>query len=161
MQAALTGHLVLSSVHANDAVRAVSRVIDLGVEPFLLASALLGVVAQRMVRKIDPHCPVAYTPGDDELDALGIPQGRSGARFYKGEGCYFCSFTGYHGRTGLFEIVVATDEFKSLVMKSAGHTDLWTQAIDDGMVSMREDGAHKALAGITTPLEVMRSVYTL
>jgi len=161
VQAALTGHLVLSSVHANDAVRAVTRMVDLGVEPFLLSSALLGVVAQRMVRKIDSHCPVAYEPEEDEIRALRSWDMSPEARFYKGEGCYFCSYTGYHGRTGLFEVLAPSDEFKALVLRSAGQGELLDQALADGFRTMRQDGTQKALAGLTTPFEVLRSVYTL
>jgi len=161
VQAALTGHLVLSSVHANDAVRAVTRMIDLGVEPFLLSSALLGVVAQRMVRKIDTHCSKPHEPEDEEIRALGSHEPLPNARFFKGEGCYFCSFTGYHGRTGLFEILAPSDEFKALILRLAGQGELLDQALADGFKTMRHDGAQKALTGVTTPFEVVRSVYTL
>jgi len=161
VQAALTGHLVLSSVHANDAVRAVTRMVDLGVEPFLLSSALLGVVAQRMVRKIDWHCREPYEPDDEELRAMGSDGIGPEARFHKGEGCYFCSFTGYHGRTGLFEVLTPSDEYKASVLRSAGQAELLDQAIADGFRTMRQDGVQKALAGLTTPYEVLRSVYAL
>jgi len=161
VQAALTGHLVLSSVHANDAIRAVTRMVDLGVEPFLLSSALLGVVAQRMVRKIDTHCTKPYEPNEEEFRALGSPAAGPEARFFKGEGCYFCSFTGYHGRTGLFEVLAPSDEFKALVLRSVGQGELLDQALADGFRTMRQDGVQKAIEGVTTPFEVLRSVYTL
>jgi len=161
VQAALTGHLVLSSVHANDAIRAVTRMVDLGVEPFLLSSALLGVVAQRMVRKIDTHCTKSYEPNEEEFRALGSPAAGPEARFFEGEGCYFCSFTGYHGRTGLFEVLAPSDEFKALVLRSVGQGELLDQALADGFRTMRQDGVQKAIEGVTTPFEVLRSVYTL
>ncbi|MEE8363201.1 MAG: GspE/PulE family protein [Dehalococcoidia bacterium] len=162
VQAALTGHLVLSSVHANDAVRALTRIVDLGVEPFLLSSALLGVVAQRMVRRIDTHCPVAYTPGPEELEALGglLGEDQDDVQLYKGEGCHFCSYTGYRGRTGLFEVLTATDDLRALIMKQASHLELSEQAKADGLHTMREDGTRKILDGVTTPFEVLRSVHT-
>ncbi|MFW6174859.1 MAG: GspE/PulE family protein, partial [Chloroflexota bacterium] len=163
VQAALTGHLVLSSVHANDSVRAVTRLLDLGVEPFLLSSALLGVVAQRMVRRIDSHCPVAYAPDEDELKSLRGVSDRftEDSHLYLGEGCHFCSFTGYHGRTGMFEVLTASDDFKAMVMRSSDYLDLSRQAVSDGMITMREDGAGKILSGATTPFEVLRSIHTV
>jgi general secretion pathway protein E len=161
IQAALTGHLVLSSIHANDAVRAVNRIIDLGVEPFLLSSALLGVVAQRMVRRVDSHCQAPYVPTEDEIASLDGREYLGEAQFVKGEGCYFCSFTGYHGRIGLFETLQASDKFKGLVARSVGQDQLIEQAAEDGFTIMRVDGLRKAAAGVTTPSEVMRSVYTL
>jgi type II secretory ATPase GspE/PulE/Tfp pilus assembly ATPase PilB-like protein len=161
VQAALTGHLVLSSIHANDATRAVTRIVDLGVEPFLLSSALLGVVAQRMIRKIDPHCSVPYWPEERDLQILEGKPDDPGARLYKGEGCYFCSSTGYFGRTGVFEVLVASDDFKSLVNKGAGHQELLARATADGLVTMKEDSIGKALQGVTTPIEILRSVYAL
>ncbi|MCH8223278.1 MAG: type II/IV secretion system protein [Chloroflexi bacterium] len=161
IQAALTGHLVLSSVHANDAIRSITRVIDLGVEPFLLSSALLGVVSQRMVRKIDPHCAVKHTPTVEEIAAMGGSDSLKEAEFMQGEGCYFCSFTGYHGRTGLFEVLAASEKFKGLIARSPSHDELADQARADGYRTIREDGVRKARRGVTTPVEVMRSVYTI
>ena len=161
VQAALTGHLVLSSVHANDAVRAVARVIDLGVEPFMLSSALLGIVSQRMVRRIDTHCKVDYHPTSEELAALDLTEENMPESFVTGEGCAFCSFTGYYGRTGLYEVLTATDAFKTLITRSQDPEALRQQAVDDGFASLRVDGTAKVVSGITTPSEVMRSVYSL
>ena len=163
VQAALTGHLVLSSVHANDAVRAVSRIVDLGVEPFLLSSALLGVVAQRMVRKIDTHCPVLYSPDPGEATALrdlGYVSDGADVQLYRGDGCHFCGDTGYHGRTGLFEVLRATDDFRDLIMAEAGYTELLKQARSDGLLTMKRDGLIKVLDGTTSLFEVLRSVHT-
>jgi len=163
IQAALTGHLVLSSVHANDSIRAVSRIIDLGVEPFLLSSALLGVVAQRMVRKIDTNCPVLYQPDAGEMSALedlGYESQGGSIELYRGDGCHFCGDTGYHGRTGLFEVLKATDDFRELIMAEAGYMDLYKQAVTDGFLTMKQDGLNKVLDGETTLFEVLRSVHT-
>ena len=114
-----------------------------------------------MVRKIDAHCQAAYEPEHDELRALGELEIGAGARFYKGEGCYFCSFTGYHGRTGIFEVLAPSDEFKQLIMHGASHTEMLDRAMADGFRTMRRDGTQKALSDMTTPFEVLRSVYTL
>ena len=161
VQAALTGHLVMSTVHANDSVRAVSRMVDLGVEPFLLASALLGVISQRMIRLVCDHCAKSKVPEGDEANAareLGFDPSKE---MPAGEGCYFCSFTGYRGRTGLYEILTASEEFRQLVLKGADPSALLEAARKTGFRSMKEDGIEKIKEGVTTPFEVMRSVYSL
>ena len=161
VQAALTGHLVMSSVHANDAVRAVSRMVDLGVEPFLLSSALLGVVSQRMVRMICDHCMKESVPEGDDATAA-IEMGFDADKpMKKGEGCYFCSFTGYRGRTGLYEILVATEDFRQQILVETDNAKLLGTAKKGGFRSMREDGLEKVQKGLTSPTEVMRSVYSL
>ncbi len=160
VQAALTGHLVLSTVHANDAVRAVTRMLDLNIESFLLSSALLGVVSQRMVRRVCSHCRVKYQPEQEEAAVcrdLGLAPGQE---LQKGEGCYFCSFTGYRGRTGIFEVLTATEPIRALILKHANNAELLEVAREEGFKTMKEDGAHKVALGITTPSEIMRSVYT-
>ena len=161
VQAALTGHLVMSSVHANDAVRAVSRMVDLGVEPFLLSSALLGVVSQRMVRKVCDHCVADKVPEGEEAAAAEQMGFGAGSKIPMGEGCYFCGFTGYRGRTGIYEVLSASEEFRQLIMQKASNTDLLEEARRTGFRSIKEDGIDKVNAGITTPFEVMRSVYAL
>ena len=161
VQAALTGHLVMSSVHANDAVRAVSRLVDLGVEPFLLSSALLGVVSQRMVRRICEHCVTTKVPEGDEAGAavqLGFDPANP---IPMGDGCYFCGFTGFRGRIGLYEVLSASEEFRQLVMQRASNKELMTEARNSGFLSIKEDGVEKVKAGITTPFEIMRSVYAI
>ena len=160
VQAALTGHLVLSSVHANDAVRAVNRMLDLGVESFLLSSALLGVVSQRMVRRVCSHCGAGYVPeGEDAALAreVGVDP-EKGLR--RGEGCYFCSFTGYRSRTGIFEILTASESVRSLILNKASNAEILSQAKLNGFMTMKEDGARKVALGHTTPSEILRSVYT-
>ncbi|MDG0866396.1 GspE/PulE family protein [Candidatus Lucifugimonas marina] len=161
VQAALTGHLVMSSVHANDAVRAVSRMVDLGVEPFLLSSALLGVVSQRMVRRVCEHCVTDKIPEGEEAAAAEQMGVSTGSTIPMGEGCYFCGFTGYRGRTGIYEVLSASEEFRQLIMQKATNTELMAEARRTGFRSIKEDGIDKVNAGITTPFEVMRSVYAL
>ncbi len=161
VQAALTGHLVMSSVHANDAVRAVSRMVDLGVEPFLLSSALLGVVSQRMVRMICDHCETEKPPEGDEATAALEMGFKPEAKLKSGEGCYFCSFTGYRGRTGLYEILVATEDFRQQILVETDNAKLLETAKSNGFRTMRDDGLAKVQKGLTSPSEVMRSVYSL
>ncbi len=161
VQAALTGHLVMSSVHANDAVRAVSRLVDLGVEPFLLSSALLGVVSQRMVRTICEHCVTDKVPQGDEAGAAEQLGFDPASKLPAGEGCYFCGFTGFRGRTALYEVLTASEEFRQLVMQRASNKELMEEARRTGFVSIKEDGFEKVKAGITTSFEIMRSVYAL
>ncbi|MEE8046166.1 MAG: GspE/PulE family protein [Dehalococcoidia bacterium] len=161
VQAALTGHLVMSSVHANDAVRAVSRLVDLGVEPFLLSSALLGVVSQRMVRKVCEHCVTVKVPEGEEAGAAEQLGFNPANAIPMGTGCYFCGFTGYRGRTGLYEVLSASEEFRQLVMQRASNKELMTEARRSGFRTLKEDGIEKVSAGITTPFEILRSVYAL
>jgi general secretion pathway protein E len=161
VQAALTGHLVLSSIHANDAVGALYRLLDLGVEPYLVASALAGVVAQRLVRRVCEHCHTLADVAPEERLAFEAEMGSAPARFYKGQGCTFCADTGYRGRTGVFEVLAIGDAIRHLITKGAGVDEVTAQALADGLVPMRRDGMLKVQQGITTPREVMRSVYTI
>lgn len=161
VQAALTGHLVMSSVHANDAVRAVSRLVDLGVEPFLLSSALLGVVSQRMVRRVCDHCRTDKVPEGEEAGAAEQLGFNPANAIPMGEGCYFCGFTGYRGRTGLYEVLSASEEFRQLVMQKASNKELMAEARRTGFKTIKEDGIEKVNNGVTTPFEIMRSVYAL
>lgn len=161
VQAALTGHLVLSSIHANDAVGALYRLIDLGVEPFLVVSALAGVVAQRLVRRVCDHCRTLADVSPEERLAFEAEMGSAPARFYQGQGCNFCADTGYRGRTGVFEVLVVSEPVRRLVLQGAGADEIEVQAIKEDMVPMRRDGMVKVQQGITTPREVMRNVYTI
>jgi general secretion pathway protein E len=161
IQSALTGHLVLSSVHANDTIGVLFRLIDLGVEPFLICSAVIGIVAQRMVRKVCPHC--AQTRAVPMIEQIAYLKEMSEERseFSYGAGCKACSYTGYLGRTGVFELLPITDEVRRLLAGGAGVTEIKKQALEEGMVTLARDGMMKAKAGITTPSEVMRNVYSL
>lgn len=161
IQSALTGHLVLSSVHANDTVGVVFRLIDLGVEPFLLCSAVIGIVAQRMVRRVCPHCAQMRAAPMVEQIAYLKEMSEEHSEFSYGAGCKACSYTGYLGRTGVFEILPITDPVRRLLTGGAGITEIKEQALKEGMVTLARDGMMKARAGITTPYEVLRNVYTL
>jgi general secretion pathway protein E len=158
-QSALTGHLVLSSIHANDAATTVARLIDLKVEPFLIATSLVGVVAQRMVRRVCPDCGRAMEAPIVEQLAYEKATGQKKTEFQYGVGCESCSYTGYLGRTGIFEIMQMTDNLKALVVKGANSVDIRNQAVKDGMISLLHDGMLKVQKGITSPAEVLRSAY--
>ncbi|MFN4012581.1 MAG: GspE/PulE family protein [Aquificaceae bacterium] len=155
VQSALTGHLVLSTLHTNDAPSAITRLFDLGIEPFLIASALEGIIAQRLIRKICPHCKEEYSPSGEELRELGLSGGYT---FYRGRGCEQCMGTGYRGRTGIFEVLEVDEELKKLIVKTQSATDIRNFVKSRGFKSMLEDGIRKVLSGITTPEEVLRAV---
>ncbi|MCS6957825.1 MAG: GspE/PulE family protein [Aquificaceae bacterium] len=155
VQSALTGHLVLSTLHTNDATSAITRLFDLGIEPFLIASALDGVVAQRLVRKVCPHCKEEYRPSKEELLEFGLQED---CTLYKGKGCEHCMGTGYRGRTGIYEVLEVDEEFKKVILRTQDAVELRNFARSRGFKSMLEDGIRKALAGITTLEEVVRAV---
>ena len=160
-QAALTGHLVLSSVHANDTVSTVIRMIDLGLEPFLITSAVIGVVAQRMVRRVCPYCSQATEVSPDEREAYEQEMREERKEFIVGTGCNFCAGTGYLGRTGIFEVMLVTENVRRLIVKSAGTDEIRAQAFEEGMSSLWHDGMLKVQAGITTPYEILRNVFSI
>jgi general secretion pathway protein E/type IV pilus assembly protein PilB len=155
-EAALTGHLVFSTLHTNDAPSAVTRLLDIGVKPFLVASSLRAVVAQRLVRCVCENCKeeVAATPL--ELKTLGNVVSGDGVRLQKGRGCNKCALTGFYGRKGIFEIFMVNDEIQRMIFEKVTAADLRTRAREMGMRTLREDGLRKAAAGITTVDEVMR-----
>jgi general secretion pathway protein E/type IV pilus assembly protein PilB len=158
INASLTGHLVFSTLHTNDAPSAVTRLIDIGVKPFLVASSTRALMAQRLVRKVCKRCAAAYTPAEGELRSLSIdPAKTDGASFMRGKGCSDCSKTGYRGRFGIFEIFVIDDEARKLIYDKVPSSVLRIRAREMGMRTLREDGARKVLAGLTTPDEVMRA----
>ena len=159
VQAALTGHLVLSSVHANDAVGALFRFLYLGVEPFLLSSALVGVVAQRMVRRVCPYCSVLREPEAEEKAACEQEMEEVPTRLHYGAGCDLCAQTGYLGRTCVFEVMAVTEKIRRQILSGASSDEIHAQAIKEGMTTMRHDGMLKVREGITTPYEVLRSTY--
>jgi general secretion pathway protein E len=155
VQAALTGHLVFSTLHTNDAAGAVTRLVDLRVEPYLIAATLEGVLAQRLVRKICPECRERYTPDPGAVALLAHhPVGRT--QLERGRGCAACRGTGYRGRTGLFELLVVTDEIKRELLRTQSAGALRELAEAHGMVTLRSDGWRKVQAGITTVEEVLR-----
>jgi general secretion pathway protein E len=160
-QSALTGHLVLSSVHANDTVGVLLRLIDLGVEPFLICSAVVCIVAQRMVRRVCPSCARKATAPLVEQAAYNREIGEERSEFDYGAGCKACTYTGYLGRTGIFEILTLSDAIKHSIVTGASATEIRALAIKEGMVTLAKDGMLKASAGITTPYEVLRNAYSM
>ena len=158
INASLTGHLVFSTLHTNDAPSAVTRLIDIGVKPFLVASSTRGIMAQRLVRKVCKVCTAPAMPSDAELRALSIdPNNVKDANFRKGKGCPNCSGTGNRGRFGVFEIFVIEDEARKLIYDKVPATVLRNRAREMGMRTLREDGARKVIAGLTTADEVIRN----
>lgn len=161
VQAAMTGHLVLASVHANDSVGVPFRLADLGVEPFLLASALVGVVAQRMVRRICPNCAEEMPASPECREAYYEELHEHRDTFIYGKGCQLCSNTGYLGRTAVMELLTVSDDIKRMLISGASTIELKKKAVEEGMVPMRHDGMLKVQAGITTPDEILRNVFSL
>ena len=158
INASLTGHLVFSTLHTNDAPSAVTRLIDIGVKPFLVASSTRALIAQRLVRKICKKCTAPHTPSDTELRALNItPDQAANATFMKGKGCNDCNKTGNRGRFGIFEMFVLDDEARKLIYDKVSSSVLRVRARERGMRTLREDGARKVLAGMTTAEEVIRA----
>jgi type II secretory ATPase GspE/PulE/Tfp pilus assembly ATPase PilB-like protein len=159
INAALTGHLVLSTLHTNDAPSAITRLVDMGIEPFLIASSLIGVTAQRLVRKICPHCKVEYTPHIDSLSFLELEIPKH-VKLYRGHGCEKCQGKGYLGRTALQEVMGVDESIKTLILERASSSMIKEQARKNGMRTLLEDGWAKVLEGITTMEEVLRVVAT-
>ncbi|MCB1106366.1 MAG: Flp pilus assembly complex ATPase component TadA, partial [Cephaloticoccus sp.] len=156
IHASLTGHMVFSTLHTNDAPGAVTRLIDIGVKPFLVSTSLRGVLAQRLVRKVCESCARPVKPTAQELGMLGItPLVAQGATFRRGEGCPHCHHTGYHGRMGIFELLIMDDALRQLIHAGASAAKLRQHARGLGMRSLREDGARKVIAGLTTIEEVV------
>jgi len=157
IQASLTGHLVLSTLHTNDAASALTRLVDMGVEPFLVGSSLVAVLAQRLVRVLCKGCKEAYTATDQELREIGIkPPGRP-VTLYRGVGCPSCSHTGYRGRIGIFELMQIDDEIRGLLTQNVDAKTVKATAMRKGMGTLRADGARKVIAGITSVAEVIRA----
>jgi general secretion pathway protein E/type IV pilus assembly protein PilB len=158
INASLTGHLVFSTLHTNDAPSAVTRLIDIGVKPFLVASSTRALMAQRLVRKICKQCAAPAMPSEAEMATLGLdPASSKGANFTKGKGCSNCSNTGYRGRFGIFEVFVIDDEARKLIYEKVPSSVLRARAREMGMRTLREDGIRKVQAGLTTPDEVIRA----
>jgi len=161
VQSALTGHAVLSSVHATDAVSALHRFLDMGIESFLISSSITGIVGQRLLRLMCSHCKVAYKPTAEELElykSSGLPGKR---KFYVGEGCNFCSGTGFHGRIGVYEFLPITSEIKRLVAAFAPQEQLQEMAEKEGMRTLRQEAFRLVKLDLTTISEVLRSTYTI
>lgn len=161
MRAAITGHLVLSTLHTGDAVSTLDRLVDIGVEPYLISNALKGVVAQRLVRKVCPHCRTAYTPTEEMLESLRLPaEDPSQYQFYRGKGCSECMDTGYRGRTATFEILEMNTDLRRRFRAGATREELLAAAQKAGFRTMLEDCRHLVLSGVTTVEEAGRILHT-
>lgn len=157
VRAAITGHLVISTLHTNDAVSTISRLVDIGVEPYMISGALRGVVSQRLVRKICPHCRKAYTPTEEEKRMVGIPENED-VTFYKGEGCQECGHTGYRGRRGVFEILTLDAALRREVANNASSEELTKTALENGFVTMKDNCRRLVLEGVTTVAEAAKAI---
>ena len=160
IQASLTGHLVLSTVHTNDASGAITRLVDMGVQPFLVASSLVGVLAQRLVRVLCKECRKPYVPTAEEREQVGLSdeilaQAGNPTHVYKSQGCPLCQGTGYQGRTGIYELMLVDDDIRALVLKNTDSSTIKKAAVDHGMLSLMQHGAYKVALGITTAAEVL------
>jgi type II secretory ATPase GspE/PulE/Tfp pilus assembly ATPase PilB-like protein len=157
IRTALTGHLVFSTLHTNDAAGAVARLLDMGVEPFLVASSVIGIMAQRLVRKICSQCKEVHKPRAETLLALGLkPEVGDRVTMYHGKGCEACKFLGYKGRVGIYEIFPISETIRSLTMERKSASLIKEQALKEGMKTLRQDGWEKVKAGVTTIEEILR-----
>ncbi|MGD8985586.1 MAG: type II secretion system ATPase GspE, partial [Desulfobacteraceae bacterium] len=157
IQSALTGHLVFSTLHTNDSASAVTRLIDMGIEPFLVTSSVLSILAQRLVRVICKDCKEPYTPDQESLQNIGLtPDMLADNQIYRGRGCPSCLNTGYMGRTGIFELMDVDDTVKNTILKTSDANAIKHKAIEQGMITLRQAGAQKVLEGLTTIEEVFR-----
>lgn len=158
IQASLTGHLVLSTLHTNDAPSSITRLVDMGIEPYLLSSTIVGVCAQRLVRRICPSCKTAYKPTDRELASLGLQRDElTDGNLFVGEGCSACYGTGYRGRHGLYELMSINNAIKKQIVKSADAVEMRDVALNTGMIGLLNHGAELAKKGVTTSAEVLRA----
>jgi type IV pilus assembly protein PilB len=159
MQAAQTGHLVLSTLHTDDAPSTITRLMDMGMEPYVIASALIGVVAQRLVRRLCTACRRQYTPEADTLRTLNITEAEAAQFvFYRATGCEECNHTGYRGRIALYEVMRVSDKVRRLIAQKVGEDIVRDAAVGAGMITLGEDGLAKVKAGITTAEELLRVV---
>jgi type IV pilus assembly protein PilB len=161
VQSALTGHFVLSSLHATDAASALHRFLDMGIESFLIAASLTALIGQRLLRRSCPECQALYQPTPDELAFFADGGDRTKTEFWHGEGCNFCSHTGYLERIGVYELLVVTGEIKQLIVQGASHEEVRAMAVSQGMSTMRSQALQLVSHDVTTIAEVMRTIYTL
>jgi len=160
INASLTGHLVLSTLHTNDAAGAATRLIDMGVEPFLVASSVLGIIAQRLIRRVCTKCRIPHTPTDFEMNELALTSIPADAKIYKAVGCPSCAQSGYSGRTVIHELLVVDDKVRALIIRNADAGTIKKAAVEAGMGTLREDGVAKVLQGFTTVDELMRATHS-
>ncbi len=157
IQASLTGHLVLSTLHTNDAASAITRLVDMGVEPFLVGSSLVGVLAQRLVRILCIECREPYAASPEELSEAGLEAQEGPVTLYRGRGCSACAHTGYKGRIGIFELMLVEDSIRAMVSKNVDAKTIKKQAVARGMGTLRLDGSRKVLQGVTSVAELLRA----
>ena len=155
-EAALTGHLVLTTLHTNDAVQAVTRLVEIGVEPFMVGPSIIGVLGQRLVRRICPLCKEAYDPGDEVMDRLFEWDKKTRVQFYRGAGCPSCHNSGYHGRIGIHEMLIVDDAMRRMISEKAPTEEVYRAAYQSGYKGLRYDGIKKVLRGLTTLEEIDR-----
>jgi general secretion pathway protein E len=156
IQSSLTGHLVFSTLHTNDAAGAITRLIDQGVEPFLISSSLVASLAQRLVRVLCTHCREPHTPTPEELRELGLGGDLAQHTIYRAAGCEHCKQSGYRGRIAIFEILLIDDAVRKLIGRGIDSKTIQEHAVSRGMITLRQDGARKVLAGVTTVAEILR-----
>ena len=159
MRSAITGHIVLSTLHTNDAVGTIERLHNMGVESYLIASAMKGIISQRLVRRICPHCRKPYTPTEEELNDLGVERA-SGMQFFRGAGCPECFNTGYRGRVAVFEMLPVTSAIRALISRRASREEIerTLKSPESGFVSLRENALRLVREGVTTGEEVLRVI---
>ena len=158
MRAAITGHLVFSTIHTNDAVSSINRLIDMGIEPFMVSTALIGVVAQRLVRRICTNCREEYTPGPDEVELLKL---KPGQKLYRGAGCSECGEKGYKGRIAIHEVVIMTKAMRALLERRASEDEMRQLAVSEGTLMLADSAAQLVLEGITTVQEMSKVTYSI
>jgi type IV pilus assembly protein PilB len=160
VEAALTGHLVLTTLHTNDSSSAITRLVEMGVEPYLVASSLDSALAQRLARRLCSHCKEAYEPSEVELKEAGFPDelAEKVEELYRPEGCSRCGKTGYRGRLGLYEVMPMSEEIERLTVEHSSSDDIRRVAVEQGMVTLRQDGLEKVAAGLTSIEEIFRVV---
>lgn len=158
IRASITGHLVLSTIHTNDSVSTVTRLVDMGIDPFLVSSSVVGVISQRLVRKICPRCKESYKPAHSEAMMLKM---REPKPLYRGAGCPDCNFSGYKGRTAIHEIMVVTRDIRELIDRRATEDQIRTVALRQGMTTLMDTAMNLVLEGVTTTAEMMKVTYNV
>ena len=156
IHASLTGHLVFSTLHTNDAPGAVTRLLDMGIEPYLVSSSIIGIMAQRLVRTICSECKEPYAPSAESCIEIGLDPKTFSGSLWHGIGCPACLKTGYRGRTGIYELLPINDDIRSLIMSRSDSSNIKKKSLEQGITTLRGDGASKVLKGITTIEEVLR-----
>ncbi|MEG2295659.1 MAG: ATPase, T2SS/T4P/T4SS family, partial [Oscillospiraceae bacterium] len=158
VRSSMTGHLVLSTIHTNDAASTITRLADLGIQRFLIASSLVGIIAQRLVKVICKHCKKEYISSDKDMKILGVSEP---VRLYKGDGCGHCSYTGYRGRTPIFEIIPVTNEIKRLILQNSTEDDIKIAAQKTGTTFLRQNCIELVAKGTTTIEELTKTAYVM